>query len=39
MHQTIINLWGILNDCGQWIALVVLLADRVVARRRMAVAK
>jgi hypothetical protein len=34
MHQTIINLWGILNDAWQNVALIVLLADRVVSRRR-----
>jgi hypothetical protein len=39
MHQTALNLLSILNDCWQNVALVVLLADRVVARRRMAVAR
>jgi hypothetical protein len=34
MSHFALSVWTILNDGGQWIALVVLLADRVVARRR-----
>jgi len=34
MHQTLINAWGILNDAGQWLAILALLGERFATRRR-----